>query len=141
MNIDNSPAGVSGAAMGSLVRPVAAQSAAPVPMGAPAMPFAPSNAASSSANVAADVLRKPDVDYNAEEVRRNLSEAIDRLNDQMRQNGRDLAFRLDEKVDRTVITVRQAETGEVVRQIPSEDVLNLAHSIEDIKGLLFNETT
>jgi len=27
----------------------------------------------------------------------------------------------------------------VVRQIPSEEVVKLAHSIEDLKGLLFNE--
>jgi len=139
MNIDISPAGgAAGAAAGPLARPVNTPSTAPVQAGAQTTA---TSAASSSRNVAAEVLRKPDVGYDAEDVKRNLSEAIDRLNEQMRQNGRDLAFRLDEKVDRTVITVRQAETGEVVRQIPSEDVLNLAYSIEDIKGLLFNETT
>jgi flagellar protein FlaG len=133
MNIDNSTVGVSGAAMGSLARPA--------PMDTTAAPATSTRAASASADGAVEVLRKPDVGYNAEDMRRNLAEAIDRLNEQMRENGRDLAFRLDEKVDRTVITVRHAETGEVVRQIPSEDVLNLAHSMEDIKGLLFNETT
>jgi flagellar protein FlaG len=119
--------------MGSLARPA--------PMDTTAAPATSTRAASASADGAVEVLRKPDVGYNAEDMRRNLAEAIDRLNEQMRENGRDLAFRLDEKVDRTVITVRHAETGEVVRQIPSEDVLNLAHSMEDIKGLLFNETT
>jgi len=39
-----------------------------------------------------------------------------------------------------VITVRSKHTGEVVRQIPSETVLKVAHSIEDMKGLLLNET-
>ena len=92
-----------------------------------------------SVQVAERVLRKADVGYSAEEVRRNLAEAVERMNDQMRENGRALAFSVDEKVDRTVITVRQRETGEVVRQIPSEQVLKVAHSIEDIKGLLFNQ--
>ena len=31
------------------------------------------------------------------------------------------------------------ETGEVVRQIPNEEVVRMAHSIEAGKGLLFNE--
>jgi flagellar protein FlaG len=71
-------------------------------------------------------------------MQRNLREAIDRLNEQMQRNGRDLNFAIDRKVDRTVVTVRSAQTGEVVRQIPDEAVLRVAHSIEDIKGLLLN---
>lgn len=88
-------------------------------------------------------LRPPervDVGYDARELRRQLEEAIEQLNEQARRNGRDLNFRVDDVVDRTVITVRSKQTGEVVRQIPSETVLRVAHSIEDMKGLLLNET-
>jgi flagellar protein FlaG len=137
MSIDiSSSVALAGSAM-TAPRPAVADSAAP-PQPAAASVARPADATKSVA-VAERVLRKADVGYSAEEVRRNLAEAVERLNDQMRENGRALAFRVDEKVDRTVITVRQRETGEVVRQIPSEQVLKVAHSIEDIKGLLFNE--
>lgn len=83
---------------------------------------------------------KVDLGFRAEEMRKNLEEAVSRLNEQMQRNGRDLSFSMDEKINRPVITVKNIETGEVVRQIPTEEVVRMAHSIEDMKGLLFNET-
>jgi len=45
---------------------------------------------------------------------------------------------LDEALNGPVVTVRSLETGEVVRQIPNETVVRIAHNIENIKGLLLN---
>ncbi len=81
-----------------------------------------------------------DLGFRTEELRKNLQEAVTRLNDQMQSKGRDLSFSLDERIDRTIITVKNLQTGEVVRQIPTEEVVRMAHSIEDMKGLLFNQT-
>jgi len=39
-----------------------------------------------------------------------------------------------------VITVTDSQTGKVVRQIPFEVVVHVAHSIEKMKGLLFDKT-
>lgn len=52
---------------------------------------------------------------------------------------RELQFRVDDASGRTVITVRNAATDEVVRQIPSEEVLELAARIReasDTNGVL-----
>ena len=128
---------------------IASAAAGPSPREAPRAPTTtPSpKAAAAAANRPANVsvpkvdLRapeKPALRVNVAENQRNLEEAIRRLNDQMRSNNRDLAFAIDRKVDRTVITVRSAQSGEVVRQIPDDAVLRVAHSIEDIKGLLLN---
>ena len=46
---------------------------------------------------------------------------------------------IDDKMDTPVIVVKNRESGEVVRQIPSEVVIKVAHSIEDLKGLLHNQ--
>ena len=83
---------------------------------------------------------KVDLGFDAKEMRQNLQEAIDRLNQQLKANGRDLSFQMDEEINRPIITVRNIETGEVVRQIPSEEIIRMAHSIEEGKGLLFNES-
>ena len=74
------------------------------------------------------------------ELRARLDEAIKALNDQMQSNGRGLKFSIDEAINRHIITVSNTLTGEVVRQIPTEVAVNVAHSIEDIKGLLADET-
>ncbi len=101
---------------------------------------APAAAATAPRAVTLRPPEKVDIGFDAKEMRRQLEEAVQQLNEQSRRNGRDLNFRVDEAVDRTVITVRSKHTGEVVRQIPSETVLKVAHSIEDMKGLLLNET-
>ena len=54
---------------------------------------------------------------------------------------RGLGFHMDEAVGGPVVTVRSSETGEVVRQIPNEVVVRVAHSIEKMKGLMFNSKT
>jgi flagellar protein FlaG len=83
---------------------------------------------------------KVDLGFSAKEMRQNIQEAIERLNQQLKANGRDLSFQMDEEINRPIITVRNIETGEVVRQIPSEEIIRMAHSIEEGKGLLFNES-
>jgi flagellar protein FlaG len=43
---------------------------------------------------------------------------------------RQLDFRLDDNSGRTIISVVNPETGELIRQIPSEEILRLAASIQ-----------
>ena len=76
--------------------------------------------------------------FDASEVRRNLQDAVGLLNQQMASTNRGLGFRIDEAVGGPVVTVRSADTGEVVRQIPNEVVVRVAHNIEKMKGLLLN---
>jgi len=78
------------------------------------------------------------IKFDATEVRQNLQEAVSMLNQQMSSTKRGLGFQVDEAVGGPVVTVRSAESGEVVRQIPNEVAVNMAHSIDKIKGLLFS---
>lgn len=45
--------------------------------------------------------------------------------------GRSLSFARDESIDRSVITVRDTQTNQVVRQIPSEEVVAVARQLRD----------
>lgn len=74
-----------------------------------------------------------------QEMQRHLDEALAKLNEQMKQSGRDLNFSRDPAADRTIITVRSSQTGEVIRQIPDATLLRVAHNIEQVKGMLLNE--
>ena len=60
------------------------------------------------------------------------------LNQQMAATNRGLGFRMDDIMNTPVVTVRSDQTGEVVRQIPNEVVVRVAHNIEKVKGLFFN---
>ncbi len=59
-----------------------------------------------------------------------------KLNDTMAAAQRNLSFRVDERSGRTVITVVDALTKEVIRQIPSEEVLAMSRALEAGGALL-----
>lgn len=110
---------------------------APVPVPAAA---SPSVRATEVARPQAAETPKPVAEAKPDprEARRTLQETTDQLNQQMRLNKRDLNFSVDDVVDKVVVTVKNQE-GEVVRQIPSEVALRVAHNIENMKGLMQDE--
>jgi flagellar protein FlaG len=76
-----------------------------------------------------------------EGMSKNLDEAIQKLNDQMKSNQRGLTFSKDQVNGTTVVKVMNSHTGEVVRQIPDVSLLRAAHSIEALKGMIHDEST
>ena len=79
-----------------------------------------------------------DIKFDPAEVRQTLQEAVSILNKQLNEHNRGIGFSIDNALDTPVVTVRSTTTGEVVRQIPNEAVVRIAHNIENIKGLLIN---
>ncbi|MDO9372649.1 MAG: flagellar protein FlaG [Gammaproteobacteria bacterium] len=65
-----------------------------------------------------------------------LTKAVSRLNDYVQNLSRDLQFSIDEETGYTVITVTDSATQEVIRQIPSEEALAIAHSLEKDQGVI-----
>lgn len=74
-----------------------------------------------------------------EQMRRQLQEAIEQLNRQMANDKRNLSFSVDDVADKVVVTVKNSQSGEVVRQIPSETALKVAHHLSNLKGLFQDE--
>jgi flagellar protein FlaG len=62
---------------------------------------------------------------------KDLDKAIADLQDYVDGLGRNLSFARDESIDRSVITVRDTQTNQVVRQIPSEEVVAISRQIRD----------
>ena len=57
----------------------------------------------------------------------------------MQSMNRYLEFRIDQDSGRTVVTVKDKTTGDVVRQIPAEEVLRLAQNLGGKGGALLNQ--
>jgi len=49
-------------------------------------------------------------------------------------------FEKDQKTDKLVVRVVDSKSGDVIRQIPPEDVLELSKSLEKLQGNLVNAT-
>lgn len=73
---------------------------------------------------------------DAEAVR----QAAGRLNEALRALNRDLAISIHEDSGRMIVEVSDPSTGEVVRQIPPQRVLEVEESIDKIVGLFVNDT-
>lgn len=76
----------------------------------------------------------------AEQARREQVEsAVRKANEVVQSTARDLEFTVDDSTGRTVIKVIDHATEEVIRQIPSEEMLAIAASIERLQGLLVKQ--
>lgn len=73
-----------------------------------------------------------------EKMRQQLQQAIEQLNEDMRKSNQELRFSMDKVLDVPVVTVKNSVTGDVVRQIPNEVTVRVAHNVDKLKGLLFN---
>lgn len=70
----------------------------------------------------------------------DVKAAIELVNKRMQTSGQALNFVYDEVADHTIITVKNSHTGEVVRQLPSEAAVRIAHNIEAFKGFLLDKS-
>jgi len=52
---------------------------------------------------------------------------------------RNLVFSEDASSGRTVVSVIDSETGEIIRQIPPEQVVRIAENLGELRGLLVGE--
>lgn len=65
-----------------------------------------------------------------------IEDKVSQLNDYMQNSQRNLEFTVDDRSGASVITISDTETGEVIRQFPSEEVLEARNAVDKIKGLL-----
>jgi flagellar protein FlaG len=83
---------------------------------------------------------KPVLNFDPDKERQELQEAISKLNEMLQDSSRTVSFSMDVKLGHPIVFVKNLSTGEVVRQIPNEVVVRMAHAIEDFKGMLHNKS-
>ena len=54
-------------------------------------------------------------------------------------NANSLDFSIDEQSGKTVVRITDADTGEIIRQIPSREMLEIAHSLDKLQGMLLKQ--
>ncbi len=59
-----------------------------------------------------------------------LQTAVHAINQAMQTSNSHLRFSLDQSTERLVVQVVDAETGDLIRQIPSKETLNIANAID-----------
>lgn len=67
-----------------------------------------------------------------------VKSAVSEIEKFMNSTRRNLEFSTDEDSGKIVVKVIASETGELIRQLPSEEALRIANSLNDVNSLLFD---
>jgi len=113
-----------------LTGPIAASEKIQAPAAQARAPDGNENVQKGGANVKAE--KQPDLAQTAEivaEVQKNL----DMIHDT------DLKFSVHEASGEVMVTVRDEASGEVVREVPPRETLNLAAKLDEMIGLIFDQ--
>ena len=117
---------------------------------APALPSQPigglsdkSTAAATSSKALSKEISLPTADKPVE-TKSSSTEALQRATDDLRRRvsavAPELNFSVDEESGRSVIKIVDPSTKEVIRQIPSEEALQMSKGIDSLQGLLLRQT-
>jgi len=69
----------------------------------------------------------------------SVSRAIATINRALEAHSRGIEFSMDPDTHQTVVRIRDLQTKEVIRQIPSEDALAIARTIEKVQGVILRQ--
>lgn len=66
----------------------------------------------------------------------SLEKLTSQLSDMMSMMKKNLVFRVDSNSGKSVVSVMDEESGQLIRQIPSEEALALAEKMSDVTGFI-----
>ena len=76
---------------------------------------------------------------NAKPSREDVAKAASQVNKFVSPVNTDIQFSIDNDTDMTVVKVIDKSTKEVIRQIPGEEILQIAKALDRLQGLLVKQ--
>lgn len=68
-----------------------------------------------------------------------VKQATEMINKTIQTLSRNLEFSVDEQSKENVVKVVDTDTGDVIRQIPSEETLQIAKALDQLQGLIIKQ--
>ena len=68
-----------------------------------------------------------------------VQQAVEKIQQTTNELAQNLQFSIDKDTGITVIKVMDSQTQEVIRQIPTEEAVSIARTLDKVKGLLFSD--
>jgi flagellar protein FlaG len=103
----------------------------------PVHPAAPSGSSPVPAAAASAVAPAPAPQQPGPEQVQKAVESIKQMVKAAAPNS--LEFSIDDETGKTIVRVTDVETGEMIRQIPSKELLEIARSLDKLQGLMLKE--
>lgn len=70
-----------------------------------------------------------------------MKEVIEVANAALKGAENSLRFQIDDSLENPIVTVVDQTSGEIIRQLPSEEIVRIARSIDSMRGVLFDAIT
>ena len=83
----------------------------------------------------ANAIQQPPPVQNLEQV----AHAIEEINKTMQAMSQDLEFSVDHDTNQTIVKVIDQKTKEVIRQMPTQEALEIAKALDKVQGLLISQ--
>ena len=91
------------------------------------------------AKVAATIIKPSSVEQTSQPTREVVAKAAADLQTFVQSMGRNLSFSVDETTGYHVVRVVNPNTGELVRQLPSEELLKVARDFQRLNNALVSQ--
>lgn len=72
-------------------------------------------------------------------TKESLDKLITEVNDKFKLVNKEFSYDIHEKTNRVTVKIKDSETGDIIKEIPSEESLDLAAKIMEMVGLLVDE--
>ena len=69
----------------------------------------------------------------------NVKVATDQVRHYIQQFASELDFSIDEDTEKLVVKLMDKSTGEMLRQVPTEEILHVAKMLDKLQGLLYSD--
>jgi flagellar protein FlaG len=89
--------------------------------------------------VASTVIKPSNVDASSQPTREVVAKAAAEIQQFVQSMGRNLSFSVDETTGYNVVRVVNPSTGELVRQLPSEELLKIARDFQRLNNVLVSQ--
>ena len=101
----------------------------------------PQQGSAASAVAAAEVKKAPEPAPVVQDIKQpsqqQVEAAVKQVASAIQSKASDLRFSIDNDTGKTIVRITDQKTGEMIRQIPSEELVEIAKSLDKVQGLLF----
>lgn len=91
------------------------------------------------AKVKKEEIKKVEESRDKEQLKQEITELAAKLNDEIAPLSNDIRFGFSDEIGQMMVNIIDVNTGEVVRQFPTEEAIEIMTKMKELIGMLFDK--
>ena len=80
-----------------------------------------------------------DTALTLEAMRESFRESVEAANERLSSRGTSISMAIDKATDTVIVQIKDQQSGDTVRQIPSQQALQISRNIERLTGIMIDQ--